>query len=161
MTLMTTTEEAKVASELLKMDVLGRVKVKAEHREAMLDAFEASGMSGQAFAIHHGIKVQTFASWMQKRRHSRGDYDDEQIRQKLRMRSTTIKPPAPSPAASPPGSFNLIEVQLRRDADAGDTNHANQTVPPIEITLPGGALVKITCGQQIPLLKSLLRALPC
>jgi hypothetical protein len=33
----------------------------------MLDAFEASAMSGQAFAIHHGIKVHTFASWMQKR----------------------------------------------------------------------------------------------
>ncbi len=62
MTLMTMTEEATVAGELLKMDVLGRVKVKAGYREAMLDAFEASGMSGQAFAIHHGIiaKNQAF-----------------------------------------------------------------------------------------------------
>ncbi len=65
MTLMTTTEDITVAGELLKMDVLGRVKVKAEHREAMLDAFEASGMSGQAFAIHHGIKVQTFITRFQ------------------------------------------------------------------------------------------------
>jgi hypothetical protein len=29
----------------------------------MLEAFEASGMSGQVLAIHHGIKAQTFASW--------------------------------------------------------------------------------------------------
>jgi hypothetical protein len=48
-----------------------------EHRERILDAFESSGMSGQAFAIHHGIKVQTFASWMQKRRRIRSEYDDE------------------------------------------------------------------------------------
>jgi hypothetical protein len=31
-------------------------------REAILDTFEASGMSGQAFALQHGIKIQNFAS---------------------------------------------------------------------------------------------------
>ena len=56
------------AGEFLKTDVLGRVRLRPEEREKMLDAFEAGGMSGQAFAIHHGIKVQTFASWIQKRR---------------------------------------------------------------------------------------------
>jgi hypothetical protein len=33
--------------------------------EAILDTFEASGMSGQAFALQHGIKIQTFVSWIQ------------------------------------------------------------------------------------------------
>jgi hypothetical protein len=119
---MTTKEEITAPSELLKIDVLGRVKVKAEHREAMLDAFEASGMSGQAFAIHHGIKVQTFASWIQKRRRSRGDYDDEQICTTLRMRSKTIKQHAPSSAPSPAGLLNLIEVLVRHDDDQSDAS---------------------------------------
>lgn len=48
--------------EILKTDVLGRVKIRPDRREELLDAFEASAMSGQAFAIRHGIKVQTFAS---------------------------------------------------------------------------------------------------
>ena len=56
------------SGEILKTDVLGRVKVRPERREELLDAFEASAMSGQSFAIHHGIKVQTIASWIQKLR---------------------------------------------------------------------------------------------
>lgn len=56
------------AGEILKTDVLGRVKVRPERREELLDAFEASAMSGQAFAIRHGVKVQTFASWMKSKR---------------------------------------------------------------------------------------------
>jgi hypothetical protein len=55
----TTDEGALVADKLLKTDVLGRITVGRDQREAILDAFEASAMSGQAFALHHGIKVQT------------------------------------------------------------------------------------------------------
>lgn len=36
--------------ELLKTDALGRVKVPVKKREAILDAFEQSGLSGTAFA---------------------------------------------------------------------------------------------------------------
>jgi transposase-like protein len=59
---------------VLKTDVLGRVKVSREHREALLDAFETSGLSGVAFARHHGVTYPTFATWMQKRRRERGLY---------------------------------------------------------------------------------------
>jgi hypothetical protein len=45
---MTTTEED--VQDVLKSDVLGRVKVKPEIREQILDEFERSGMSGRAFA---------------------------------------------------------------------------------------------------------------
>jgi len=47
------------ASEILKSDKLGCVQVPPERREAILDEFERSGMSGIAFARHHGIKYQT------------------------------------------------------------------------------------------------------
>ena len=56
----------------LKTDGLGRVRVNAKHREAMLDAYEASSMTGVKFAAAHGVKYPTFASWLQKRRRVRG-----------------------------------------------------------------------------------------
>ena len=58
---MTTTDQSH-EGEVLKTDVLGRVRVKPEHREQILDDFERSGMSGRAYAKLHGIHQQTFAS---------------------------------------------------------------------------------------------------
>ena len=60
--------EAVEAEQILKTDKLGRVQVPAERREAILDEFERSGMSGAAFAKLHGIKYQTFAGWRAKRK---------------------------------------------------------------------------------------------
>ena len=37
-------------------------------REAILDEYERSGMSGPEFAGYLGIKYQTFATWAQKRK---------------------------------------------------------------------------------------------
>lgn len=72
---MTTTNEpsstevlSTVTLDILKTDVLGRVTLGREQREVVLDAFVVSGMTGQAFALQHGIKIQTFAFWIQKRR---------------------------------------------------------------------------------------------
>jgi hypothetical protein len=48
-----TESETDGTEELLKTDALGRITVRPEQREQLLDAFEASAMSGQAFAIHH------------------------------------------------------------------------------------------------------------
>jgi len=55
-------------SEILKVDARGRVQVTAERREALLDEFDRSGMSGAGFAKHYGIKYTTFAYWIQARR---------------------------------------------------------------------------------------------
>jgi len=67
-----TAGEAESKTVLLKTDVLGRVKMPREKREALLDEFERSGMSGQAFAEWAGIKYPTFASWKQERGKARG-----------------------------------------------------------------------------------------
>ncbi|BDS08270.1 hypothetical protein NT6N_33100 [Oceaniferula spumae] len=48
-----TTKEEQHAGGMLKVDVLGRVTIKREEREKILDALESSGMTGQAFAIQH------------------------------------------------------------------------------------------------------------
>ena len=57
--------------KIVKRDVLGRVKTPRERREAILEEFDKSGMSGQKFAAWAGIKYTTFANWLQQRRKQR------------------------------------------------------------------------------------------
>jgi hypothetical protein len=59
-------------AEVLKIDERGRVRVPVERREALLDEFEKSGMSGAMFARLAGIKYATFANWTQARRKAKG-----------------------------------------------------------------------------------------
>jgi hypothetical protein len=54
--------------KLLKQDTRGRVRVSVERREALLDEFEKSGVSGMKFARLVGIKYSTFANWVKQRR---------------------------------------------------------------------------------------------
>ena len=57
-----------VPDEVLKTDVLGRVHTPKARREALLEEFERSGVSGMKFAALVGVNYQTSASWVQKRR---------------------------------------------------------------------------------------------
>jgi hypothetical protein len=50
------------------------VKTPKARREQLLDEFERSGLPGLKFAELAGIKYQTFATGVQKRRCQRGDY---------------------------------------------------------------------------------------
>lgn len=81
--------------KILKRDVLGRVTVTREQREALLDEFERGGLKGKPFARLVGVSYPTFASWIQQRRHARGDY--------ARLAALSPKPPAakllPAPRA--------------------------------------------------------------
>jgi hypothetical protein len=65
---------------VLKSDVLGRVKTPLERREALVDEFEKSGMSGQAFAKWAGLNYQTFATWVQKRRKKTNYYEKKRVK---------------------------------------------------------------------------------
>ena len=58
----------------LKRGAMGRMGCPPGQREALLDEFERSGLNGAAFARAVGISYPTFANWIQKRRHARGDY---------------------------------------------------------------------------------------
>ena len=57
--------------KLMTTDARGRVRVPEERREALLDEFERSGLSGVKFARMVGVKYPTFALWVQKRRKAR------------------------------------------------------------------------------------------
>ncbi len=54
------------------MDCIGRLRTTPEHRKALVGAFEDSALSGPEFCFHHGIKYQTFATWLQKHRRETG-----------------------------------------------------------------------------------------
>ena len=57
--------------QVLKQDAAGRVWTPRERRETLLDEFERSGLPATTFAAETGVKYQTFANWVQKRRKER------------------------------------------------------------------------------------------
>lgn len=57
---------------VIKSDRRGRLRFTREQRAAMLEAYDGSGLSGPKFAQLHGINYQTFAGWVQRRRHPAG-----------------------------------------------------------------------------------------
>lgn len=100
-------------NELVRSDCLGRIRVSVSQREAILDACETSGMSGPQFAAHHGVKYQTFATWLQKRRRADGGY-----------------PALPAPDNFP--TLILAEVEA-------PVSERPLAATPLEIRLPGEA----------------------
>ncbi|SHK49788.1 hypothetical protein SAMN02745181_0018, partial [Rubritalea squalenifaciens DSM 18772] len=69
-----------------------------KHREALLDTFEKSPLSGTKFAALHGVKYQTFATWVQNRKRERDEYPvvpgDEPPAQKLLESLVELELPA-------------------------------------------------------------------
>lgn len=130
------------ATTMCKRDALGRVKVPKAHREALLDEFERSSLSGVQFARASGVHYQTFAWWVQQRRHARGEY--------------ARKPRVPSAA------LRLVEAVVSAPA-ANQAEGPSGRGRPLEVLLPGGARVLLTDAAQVPLVAQLLRALsrPC
>ena len=133
---------------ILKRDVLGRVTVTREQREAMLDEFERSGLKGQPFARMAGVNYQTFASWIQRRRRARGDYGSKSS-SKFSERRTS------GPRGQP---LRLMEAMIAPPAVAlpRGEHPVNQ---PLEVLLPGGARMHVTNAQQAALAAQLIKAL--
>ena len=53
---------------IIKVDRRGRLRYAAEHKQALIEAYQASGLSGPKFAELHGVPYQTLISWLKKRR---------------------------------------------------------------------------------------------
>ena len=128
---------------MLKTDVLGRVRVKKARRNALLDEFERGGTSAQAFAKMVGIKYQTFASWVQKRRRARQQYPP----------AVKALPTIPTTA----GALRLVEAVTEPTVTKGTEG--------LIVHLPGGARVEVRDPRQAGLAAELLKALtttrPC
>ncbi len=131
---MTNTTEA--GEEVLKTDVLGRMKTPAARREQLLDEFERSGLSGKKFTELVGVKYPTFATWAQKRRRQRGAY----------------------PAVKVPKQLRWLEAVVDQAQKTG-----GESSLALVLELPGGAKVQINDAKQAALAAVLLQALqkPC
>jgi hypothetical protein len=121
---------------ILKTDVLGRIKTPRARRDELLDQFEASGLSGQKFAELVGLKYQTFASWVQKRRRQRGGY-------------TAVK--APTKAVD---QVRWLEAVVEEAQSVG----GKQSLA-LVLELPGGARAQLQDAKQVGLAAALLQAL--
>lgn len=59
-------------SEILKVDEVGRIQTPPEKREALLDEYDRSGMTGAQFARFSGVRYATLMYWLQRRRKEAG-----------------------------------------------------------------------------------------
>ena len=146
-------------STILKRDATGRVSYSLEQREALLDEFERSGLKGAAFVRTVGISYPTFASWIQQRRHARGDY---------RLQPTMI-------AARTPRAPRWIEASMagsplpRTHASASLGNLSGSGVaepgPPLRVELSCGIRLLVGDARQAELAVRIIQALassaPC
>jgi len=119
---------------ILKTDSRGRVRTSAKRRETLLEEFDRSGLSGKKFAEVTGLKYQTLATWLQKRRR------------------------AGQPSSQAGDTVRWLEAVVDRAQVSGGQNPTA-----LVLMLPGGARVEISDAQQVSLTASLLRALakPC
>lgn len=115
---------------ILKTDVAGRIWTPAARREQLLAEFEKSGLSGPEFAQLTGLKYQTFATWVQKRR---------------RARASAAK--AAVAAGEPVRWLEAVVEESHRDKK------------PLVLELPGGARLELQEGRHAVLAAVLVRAL--
>lgn len=125
------TEEA----EILKQDGRGRVLVSRERREALLEEFEKSGLSGVGFARMAGVKYATFASW---------------IAAKKRKRERE---------AAPGGVVRLLEAEVdERDGKPEDgICRGRGYAVGLVVELPGGSRLRVESPTQAALAAELIR----
>jgi hypothetical protein len=70
-----------------------------EQRERILDAYGRSGLSGPKFAALCGVKYQTFATWLQRRKRQRRAYPRRRPRRpaaRVQWLEASVQPAAPS-----------------------------------------------------------------
>ena len=119
-----------VAQQLLKTDVLGRLRITRERRQALLKEYDRSGTSAAQFAQLAGLKYSTFAAWVNRQRRARK-----------------------TPARGSRTGLRLVEAVVS-PAKCGTDSGAG-----LVLQLPGGARTELVSAQQVPLAAALLRAL--
>lgn len=124
---------------ILKTDERGRVRTPVERREALLDEFERSALSGMKFAQLAGIKYATFANWIQKRRTVR----------KMNGGPAGETGGMQSPPVARTAPVRLFEAFAQIGAATGADS--------LLIELPGGARMRVDSPGQARLAAEMLR----
>jgi len=85
---------------LIKTDARGRMHRTPEQRQRVLDEYERSGLSGPKFAALCGVKYQTFAAWLARRKSQGQAHPKGQPRRKaatqIRWLEASVQPAAAS-----------------------------------------------------------------
>lgn len=123
-------------STVLKTDERGRVWTPPAQREALLDEFERSGLSGMRFAALHGVKYPSFANWVQGRRRRRAA-------QPLA---------APGSSGTGPAAMQWLEAEV----GAGKSGEGSGG---LVVHLPCGVRVELTHPHHVRLATQLVQAL--
>lgn len=127
-------------SLILKTDSRGRMRFPLEKREALLDEFAKSGLSGIKFAALSGIKYQTFANWVQQRRRKQTPSSSVEKRERKS------------------NSVSWLEAVVEQACP-----QPGRTCGSLILQLPGGGRIELAGTSEIALAAALLRALdkPC
>ena len=138
-------------SVILKTDGRGRVRTPLAQREALLDAFERSGLSGMKFAALHGVKYPSFANWVQQRK-------------RHRLMAGAGSGPGPGGGIGrttiPPGSsVQWWEGVVDHGAARTDGVGAAGPGSGLQLHLPGGVRMEITASDQVGWAAQLLESL--
>ena len=131
----------KLGAEICKQDSRGRVRVTRERREALLEEFARSGLSGAAFARMAGIKYATFAGWVARRRNER----------KLKPAVEHGRPEAPSV-----NTVQLLEAVVERGVPSEERG---SSVGGLLIELPGGSRLRVESPVQMQMAVELVALL--
>lgn len=123
---------------ILKTDRLGRVRTPVAQREALLDAFERSGLSGMKFAELHGVKYPSFANWVQQRKR-RCQVGDSQ--------------------AGGAGGSSVQWWEAVVDRSPVPADRAGTAGGGLRLELPGGLRMGITAADQVGWAAQLVRTL--
>lgn len=139
--------------EVIKQDRRGRVRVSNQRRGALLAEFDGSSMSAAEFARWAGIKYQTFAGWVQKRRRTA-------LIAGHGLREPLSSPPATQFAAVPcresaVPTLSWIEAQIAEPSHQVPPQE-HSAGKPLVLHIPGGAHVRLDDTQSMAeLLKAL------
>jgi hypothetical protein len=122
--------------QILRTDALARVRTPPERKRELLDEFERSGLSGCKFAGLVGVKYQTFAGWVAKRRREG-------------KTNLSVAPPVENGP-----KVRWLEAVVDQAQGSADESSSVLTVQ-----FGGGARVEIGDARQVELAAALLRAL--
>jgi len=123
------------SGQILKTDSLARVRTPPERKRELLEEFERSGLSGWKFASLVGIKYQTFAAWVAKRK-----------------REGQVATPAQAEAVGSKVRWLEAVMDQARAADG-------KSPAALTLQFAGGARAEVADLKQIQLAAALLRAL--
>ena len=131
-------------AEVLKQDARGRVRTPRDRREAILEEFASSGVSGAQFARLAGIKYATFANWVQQRRQKRATLGT----------ATGSSLPALNVPVTREGPVRLFEALV--EEGRGAVRPSTSAPRGLVIELPGGSRLVVESPVQMPMAAELV-----